>query len=69
MSVKNHLCIHFEKDNTYTIIKDDSGKLKNSKKANVKNEATGKWEVGDIVYRDNLSIKITIDQTIFQISQ
>ena len=43
---KHFLCVYFKKDNTYTIIKDENGKLKNCKRANVRDEATNKWQTG-----------------------
>ena len=58
---KHFLCVYFKKDNTYTIIKDENGKLKNCKRANVRDEATNKWQTGEIVYRGiNQSIDLLI---------
>jgi hypothetical protein len=48
---KCYLVIYFSKENSYTVLKDEQEKLKNCKRANVKNEDNGKWEMGDIVYR------------------
>ena len=59
MSESNFLCVYFKKDNTYTIIEDIKNKLKNSKKSNIKNELSGVWEIGEIVYRGIISIFIT----------
>lgn len=44
------LVVHFVKKNTYSVINDESDKLKNSKKARVMFES-GKWFNGNIVFR------------------
>jgi uncharacterized integral membrane protein len=42
---KCYLVIYFSKENSYTVLRDEQEKLKNCKRANVKNEDNGKWAI------------------------
>ena len=44
------LTVFYESENMYSVIKDPTNKLKNSKQANIQNE-DGTWSIAQIVFR------------------
>jgi hypothetical protein len=46
----DYVFLHFEEDNTYSVVHDDKKKFINIKKGNIK-DADGEWKIGKIMFR------------------
>ena len=53
----SHLCVYFDRENSYQVIADPNGKFKNAKSLNCQDPENGKYRIGVIKYRGILYFK------------